>query len=79
MQSRTSGGLKYIFNLIEEHWSTGNRFVIEMESTLYTCQSCQGYLVYLKELAKQQGKIVEIKVIAHPRAIGTKELLDLID
>ena len=71
--------LKYIFNLIEEHWSTGNRFVIEMESTLYTCQSCQGYLVYLKELAKQQGKIVEIKVIAHPDATRIPELIKLIN
>ncbi|MEG0931701.1 hypothetical protein [Algoriella sp.] len=48
-----------------------------MESTLYTCQSCQGYLVYLKELAKQQGKIIDIKMIAHPDANTTKFLNNL--
>lgn len=49
-----------------------------MESTLYTCQSCQGYLVYLKELAKQQGKIVDIKMIAHSKAETTVELKKLL-
>ena len=64
--------------MLENHWNKGNRFVIEMESTLYTCQSCQGYLVYLKELAKQQGKIVDIKMIAHSKAETTVELKKLL-
>jgi hypothetical protein len=57
--------IKYIFNLLENHWDDGNRFVITLESTLYTCESCQGYLVYLKELAKKSGKTVDIKMIAN--------------
>lgn len=61
-----------------EHWNTGNRFVINMESTLYTCTSCQGYLVYLKELAKQEGKILEIKMVANKRAKSTGTLKALI-
>ncbi|MDY0990341.1 hypothetical protein SOM12_23135 [Flavobacterium sp. CFBP9031] len=60
--------LKFIFNFLDEHWTKGNRFVINIESPRYACTSCQSYLVYLKELAKKEGKILEIEMIAHPRA-----------
>ncbi|WP_343613841.1 hypothetical protein [Flavobacterium sp.] len=70
--------VKFIFNFLEEHWNSGNRFVINMESTLYTCTSCQGYFVYLKELAKQEEKILEIKMIANKRAKDTGILKKLI-
>lgn len=66
--------LKFIFNFLEEHWNKGNRFVINMESTLYTCTSCQSYLVYLKELARQEGKIIDITVISHKGATSTNEI-----
>ena len=71
--------VKFIFNFLEEHWDKGNRFVINMESTLYTCTSCQGYFVYLKELAKQEGKILEIKVIADKRAINGEQLENILN
>ena len=69
--------LKYVFNLIDIHWNKGNRFVIELESVLYTCESCQGYLLYLKELAKTNGKTLEIKMIANRKAVDGKSLREL--
>ncbi|MCV2487662.1 hypothetical protein OD917_22190 [Flavobacterium sp. SH_e] len=60
--------LKFIFNFLDEHWTKGNRFAINIESPRYACTSCQSYLVYLKELAKQEGKILEIRMISHPSA-----------
>ena len=71
--------LKYVYDLVKNHWRSGNRFVIKIESTFYTCQSCQGYLAYLKELAKLHGKTVEIKVIAHPEVEGTAEIIQLLN
>lgn len=71
--------IKYLFNLLEHHWDRGNRFVIEMESMLYTCESCRGYLVYLKDLAAKSGKTIEIKVIAHQDAPNIGELKKLIN
>lgn len=71
--------LKFIFNFLEEHWNKGNRFTINMESTLYTCTSCQSYLVYLKELAKQEGKILEIKVISNKSAKRSKDIKNIIN
>ena len=56
--------LKFIFDLLINHWHKGNRFKIEVKSTLYTCTSCRGYWVYLEELARQQGKTIDIVVIA---------------
>ncbi|WP_406845528.1 hypothetical protein [Flavobacterium soyae] len=57
---RSDTEVKFIFNLLENHWNKGNRFVINIESTLYACPSCQSYFIYLKELAKKDGKILEI-------------------
>lgn len=52
--------IKFIFNLLENHWNKGNKFVINIESTLYACPSCQSYLIYLQKLADKEGKILEI-------------------
>jgi hypothetical protein len=75
---RNDTEIKYIFNFLENHWDDGDRFVIQLESTFYTCQSCQGYLVYLKELAKKAGKTIDIKVVADKRVSGTFDLIDLL-
>ena len=70
--------LKFIFDFIENHWNTGNKFVIEMESTLYSCSSCQGYLLYLKKLADDSGKIIEITIKANKKARNYKSLNETI-
>lgn len=66
--------LKYIFNFLENHWNSGNRFVITANSTLYTCTSCQGYLGYLQLLAEKHGKIITFKVKAYPEASTINEV-----
>lgn len=66
--------LKYIFNFLENHWNSGNKFVITGRSALYTCGSCQGYLVYLQKLAEKHGKSITFKVMANPEAITMKIL-----
>jgi hypothetical protein len=70
--------IKYIFNLLENHWDDGDHIIITLESTLYTCESCQGYLVYLKKLAAKTNKTVDIKVIADRRATRTEKLLEIL-
>lgn len=69
--------LKYVFNFLEQHWNTGNRFDIVMESTYYSCQSCQGYMLYLKQLAKQEGKTLNL-TIKSIRDAGDYKTLDTI-
>ena len=59
---------------MEEHWNTGNRFVINIESTLHACPSCQSYFIYLKELAKKEGKILEINFYSKQRIKTMKKL-----
>lgn len=66
--------IKFIFNFLENHWSTGNRFVLEIESTYYSCTSCQGYFLYLKQLAKNYDKTIEITIKSNKRATTFKEL-----
>lgn len=68
--------VKFIFNFLENHWNKGNKFTIEMESTLYTCSSCQGYLLYLKKLAKDNDKILEITFIANQDAKNYSTLVE---
>jgi len=70
--------VKFLFNFFENHYNKGNKFVIEIESTLYTCTSCQKYLQVAQELAESQGKILEIKFIAHKKAKTMEALKDLI-
>lgn len=69
---------KFLFNFFENHFHKGNRFVIEIESGLYTCTSCQKYLQAAKAFAKSEGKVLEIKFIAHPGAIESKKVKDLL-
>jgi len=52
--------MKFIFNFLKESWGKGDHFIIEMESTLKVCSSCEAYLVYLQKLAEQYGKKIEI-------------------
>ena len=70
--------LKYVFNFLEKHWNTGNRFEITMESTYYSCQSCQGYMLYLKQLAKQEGKILNITIKSSKDAIDYNTLQEIL-
>lgn len=60
--------LKYIFNLVENHWDKGNRFVIEMESVLYSCTSCQRYMLALQEYAAANRKEIKFTFAADKRA-----------
>lgn len=52
--------------------------MIEIESTLYTCTSCQKYLQAAQNYAKTEGKILEIKFIAHPKADNSVEVFKLV-
>lgn len=70
--------LKYLFNFFENHYSKGNRFVIEIESTLYTCTSCQKFLQAAKIYGNSENKILEIKFIAHPDANMMGDVKDMI-
>lgn len=70
--------LKFIFNFLEQHWNKGDRFVINMESKIQICSSCQGYITSLQELAKQNDKIIEFNITAHPEAEGIVDVIDLI-
>jgi hypothetical protein len=47
---------------------TQKAIVIEIESTLYTCTSCQKFLQAAKIYGNSENKILEIKFIAHPDA-----------
>lgn len=69
---------KFLFNFFENHFHKGNRFVIEIESGLYTCTSCQKYLQAAQNFAKSEGKVLEIKFIAHPKAESSREVFDLL-
>jgi hypothetical protein len=71
--------LKFTFNFLEQHWNKGDRFVINMESKLHICSSCQGYLTSLQELAKQNGKIIEFNITAHPDASSIPKLKEFLN
>lgn len=71
--------LKYLFNFFENHYSKGNRFVIEIESTLYTCTSCQKFLQAAKIYANSENKILEIKFIAHRDAVRMDNVKNMIN
>ncbi|PZU81903.1 MAG: hypothetical protein DI529_15225 [Chryseobacterium sp.] len=60
--------VKMLYNFINNHYHKGDRFVIEMESVLYTCKNCQKYLQSVQNVAKNQGKIIEFKFVSHPEA-----------
>lgn len=66
--------MKYIFNFLENHWNSGNKFEITARSALFTCGRCQGYLVYLERLAEKHGKSITFKVLANPNAITMSTL-----
>jgi hypothetical protein len=65
---------KFIFNFIKEHWSKGNRFVIELESTIDICTSCEGYLTYLKNLGAKHDKIIEYRIISNNGIKNTESI-----
>ena len=65
---------KFIFNFIREHWNKGNRFVLELESTIDICTSCEGYLTYLKNLGDKNNKIIEYKIISNNGIKNTESI-----
>ncbi|MXN92320.1 hypothetical protein GR160_13915 [Flavobacterium sp. Sd200] len=62
--------VKFIYNFLNDHWNTADRFDIVFESKLYTCQSCQGYYTYLLKMGDEFGKTLNITVKSNPK-IGT--------
>lgn len=70
--------VKFLYNFFANHFHKGDRFVIEMESVLYTCKNCQKYLQAAQKYAKSQNKIIEIKFLAHPKAITLTKVKELI-
>ncbi|MFC0514546.1 hypothetical protein ACFFGT_10050 [Mucilaginibacter angelicae] len=69
---------KAIFHFIENHYSKGNRFVITMNSALYTCPSCQRYLQAFVNQATLDGKIIEVTAVSHPLAISFGQVTKLL-
>lgn len=57
--------LKYIFNFVKKHLQDGDHFKIKMESTLYTCTSCQKYLQALQLYVNSQNKTLEIVYLSN--------------
>jgi hypothetical protein len=70
--------LKFIFNLLENYWNDGNRIVLTIESTLDICTSCRGYFAYLKTLAKNEGKILDIEIFSNSKATTIDELKQVV-
>ena len=70
--------LKYIFTFLENHWGSGDKFIISANSTLFTCTSCQGYLGYLQLLAEKHGKNITFKIVSNPKAKTLKKAKELL-
>ncbi|AZB10495.1 hypothetical protein EG344_17490 [Chryseobacterium sp. G0162] len=71
--------VKFLYNFFANHFHKGNRFVVEMESILYTCRNCQKYLQAAQKYAKSQNKIIEFKFLAHTEAVDMDAVLKLIE
>lgn len=72
--------VKMLFNFIENHLGAGQRFEIDIESTRYSCESCQRYMfALLQQLTEAQGKVVEYTFAAHPEARRLKDVKKIID
>jgi len=63
-----------VFNFLETHWNSGNKFKIKIESVLYNCESCQRYMQGLKTYCAKQEKIIEFEFFAHPKAKGMDDV-----
>ncbi|MFN0256742.1 hypothetical protein [Pedobacter ureilyticus] len=64
--------IKFLFNFLEQHWYSGNKFTLKLETMLHSCPSCQAYLVYLKRLAFKYGKEIDIQIISNKNALTGK-------
>ena len=71
--------VKLIFNLIENHWHLGDKFVIRMESVLNSCSSCQRYLPAVEAWAAKHGKTIKFEFLAHPGAVDIPKAYDIIN
>jgi hypothetical protein len=49
-----------------------------MESVRYACTSCQRYTAAAIEVAKQNGKTIEIIFKAHPGALTTAKIRSIL-
>ena len=71
--------IKFIEWFLTEQWSKGNKFIVELESVLYSCPSCQRHLMMLVEYGKINGKTINIKFIAHPKAKRINNVKEIIN
>lgn len=71
--------VKYIYNFLLNHIGKGNKFIIEIESVLYTCPNCQKYFIALKKYAQTQNIDLQVISRAHPEAGTNREVLELIN
>ncbi|WDF81191.1 hypothetical protein PQ469_14360 [Mucilaginibacter sp. KACC 22773] len=69
--------LKFALNFLKKHYNRGNRFDITFTSVIAPCTSCQRYLQALVLQAKLDGKILNIKFIAHPDVNSIKDITRL--
>lgn len=61
--------IKFIDWLFRTQWHKGNKFVIELESVLFTCPSCQRHLMMLVEYGRINGKSIKIKTYANSKIL----------
>lgn len=70
--------VQFIDWFTRNYWDLGNNFVIEMESRLAACTSCQRYLLGLEAYAKKNGKTIKFKFKDYPNALGSSEVRKLL-
>ena len=66
--------VKFLYNFFQNHFHKGNKFVIEVESTIDICTSCEGYLTYLKKLGAKYNKTIEYKIISNNSIKNTEAI-----
>lgn len=71
--------LKYIFNFLKKHVNKGDKFVIEVRSTLKVCSSCEREFVMLEKYLTDLGVKVKIKVKANNLIESFEDLRKLLN
>jgi hypothetical protein len=69
---------KWIFDFLKNEYSLGDRFDITLTSLLAPGVTDQRFLVMLQNLAKGQGKVLNLTYSYHPDAFSIKNLRTII-
>ena len=69
---------KWIFDFLENEYALGDRFAITLTSLLAPVATDQRFLVSILNLAKRNGKVINITHNYHPDAFSIKNLRTII-